>query len=137
MVCSSVCCGSAYLTIAHALWQNSKNWQKTLLFMVQSRYKSCVFPYGTCWCILAKNTCHPRMCIHGVHTKWSRYLVLHCKTFNKNAEKPTFYSSTVVYFTLAGLLAKLKVQEVKFRDCNWCISVHFASVYFDDILKIF
>ena len=66
------------------------------------------------------HTCHPRMCIHGVH-KIVRYFVLHCKTFNKNAEKPKFYSSTVVYFTLAGLLGNLKVQEVKFRDCQWCI----------------
>ena len=29
---------------------------ETLLFMVQSHYKSCVFPYGTRWCILAQNT---------------------------------------------------------------------------------
>ena len=28
VVRSSVCCGGAYLIIAHALWQNSKNWQK-------------------------------------------------------------------------------------------------------------
>ena len=33
--------------------------EETLLFMVQSHYKSCVFPYGTRCCILA----HPRMWI--------------------------------------------------------------------------
>ena len=30
-----------------------------------------------------------------------RLLRRHCKTFNINAQKPKFYSSTVVYFTLA------------------------------------
>ena len=34
---------------------------ETLLFVVQSHYKSCVFPYGTRWCILAQNTWHPRI----------------------------------------------------------------------------
>ena len=29
---------------------------------------------------------------------------IHCKTFNINVQKPKFYSSTVVYFTLADLL---------------------------------
>ena len=29
---------------------------ETLLFMVQSHCKSCVFPYGTRWRILAQNT---------------------------------------------------------------------------------
>ena len=84
----------------------------TLLFMIQSRYKSCVFPYGTRWCILAQNTRHPRMCIRCAHKivryfVWISFLaapVKHCKTFNINAEKPKFYSSTVVYFTLADLL---------------------------------
>ena len=33
-----------------------------------------------------------------------RLLWRHCKTFNINAQKPKFYSSTVVYFTLADLL---------------------------------
>ena len=54
-----------------------------------------------------------------------------CKTFNINAEKPKFYPSTVVHFTLADLLENKKVQEAKFRDCHWCISINFASVYFD------
>ena len=67
-----------------------------------------------------------------------RLLWRHRKTFNINAEK--FYSRTVVYFTLADLLETNKVQEAKFRDCHWCISIHFASVYFDekwaDILKL-
>ena len=48
------------------------------------------------------------------------------------AEKPKFYASTVVYFTLADHLETNKVQESKFRDCHRCISIHFASVYFDD-----
>ena len=54
------------------------------------------------------------------------------KTFNINAEKPKFYSSKVVYFTLADFLETNKVQEAKLRDCQWCISIHFASVYFDE-----
>ena len=48
---------------------------ETLLFMVQSHYKSCVFPYGTCWCTLSQNTWHPRMCIPCTQ-KIARYLVL-------------------------------------------------------------
>ena len=51
-----------------------------------------------------------------------------------------FCSRTVVYFTLADLLETNKVQELKFRDCHWCILIHFASVYFGekyaDILKL-
>ena len=53
-------------------------------------------------------------------------------TFNINAEKPKFYFSTVVYFTLVDPLETKEVQEAKFRDCHWCISIHFASVYFDE-----
>ena len=53
-------------------------------------------------------------------------------SININAEKSKFYCSTVVYFTLADLLETKKVQEAKFRDCHWCISIHFASVYFDE-----
>ena len=45
---------------------------------------------------------------------------------------PKFHSSTVVYFTLADLLETNKVQEAKFRDCHWCISIHSVSVYFDE-----
>ena len=56
----------------------------------------------------------------------------YCKTFNINAEKSKFYSSTVVYFTLADFLETKKVQEAKFGDCHWCVSIHFASVYFDE-----
>ena len=67
-----------------------------------------------------------------------RWLWRHRKTFNINTEK--FYSCTVVYFTLADLLETNKVQEANFRECHWCISIHFASVYFDekwaDILKL-
>ena len=48
------------------------------------------------------------------------------------AEKLKFYSSTVEYFRLADLLETKKVQQAKFRDCHWCISIHFASVYFDE-----
>ena len=54
------------------------------------------------------------------------------KTFNINAEKPKFYSSRLVYFTLADLLETKTVQEAEFRDCQWCISIHFASFYFDE-----
>ena len=50
---------------------------------------------------------------------------------NINPEKLKFYSSTVIYFTLADLLETKKIKEAKFRDCHWCISNHFASVYFD------
>ena len=58
-----------------------------------------------------------------------RYLIW---IFNINAQKPKFYSSTVVYFTLADLSETNKVQEAKFRDCRWCISTDFASIYFDE-----
>ena len=82
-----------------------------ILFMVQSHYMS--GPYGTRWCKLAQNTWHPRMCIRSSR-KIVRYLVWmfffrcllwrHCKIFNINAENPlSFYSSTVVYFTVADL----------------------------------
>ena len=40
---------------------------ETFLFMVQSHYMSCVFPYVTHWCILAQNTRHPRMCLSCSH----------------------------------------------------------------------
>ena len=50
----------------------------------------------------------------------------------KNAEKPKFCPSTEIYFTLADLLETKKVQEAKFRDCHRYISIHFASVYFDE-----
>ena len=53
-------------------------------------------------------------------------------SININAEKSKFYSTAVLYFTLVGLLETKKVQEAKFRDCHWCISIHFASVYFDE-----
>ena len=46
----------------------------------------------------------------------------------------------MVHFALADFLETKKVQEAKFRDCRWCISIHFPSVYFDekeaDILKL-
>ena len=38
----------------------------------------------------------------------------------------------VVYFTLVDLLETKKVLEATFRDCYWCISIPFASVYFDE-----
>ena len=47
-----------------------------------------------------------------------------------NAEKPKFYSSTAVYFALADFLETKK--EDKLKDCHWYISIHFASVYFDE-----
>ena len=51
-------------------------------------------------------------CAFAVQKNIVRYLVWisrgllrrHCETFNINAEKPKFYSGTVVYFTLADLL---------------------------------
>ena len=46
---------------------------------------------------------------------FSAALVKKCKTSNRNAEKPEFYTSTVVYFTLADLLETNKVQEAKLR----------------------
>ena len=45
-------------------WDDSCFWKKR---------KSCVFPYGTRWCILAQNTWLPRMCI-GCTNKIVRYL---------------------------------------------------------------
>ena len=38
---------------------------ETLLFMVQSHYESCIFPYGTRRCILAQNICdiHASACL--------------------------------------------------------------------------
>ena len=54
------------------------------------------------------------------------------KTFNINAEKTKFYSSRLVYFTLADLFETKTVQEAEFRDCHWCILIHFASFYFDE-----
>ena len=59
-------------------------------------------------------------------------LVLESKALYCKTEKTKFYSSTVVYFTLEGLLESNKVQEAKFTDCHWCISIHFASVCFDE-----
>ena len=49
-----------------------------------------------------------------------------------NAEKSMLYSSTVVYLTLADLLKTIKVEEAKFMDYHWCISIHFTSFYFDE-----
>ena len=110
---------------------------ETLLFMTQSHYNSCIFPYGTRW-----HKIHDiHACAFAVHTKQSaisfgflfrRLLSRQCETFNINAEKRKFYSCTVVHFTLADLLENQKSQEAKFRDCHWCISIHFAPVYFDE-----
>ena len=38
----------------------------------------------------------------------------------------------MVHFALADFLETKTVQEAKFRDCHWCISIHFASVYFEE-----
>ena len=105
----SVSCGGAYLTIAHVLFA------ETLLVMAQSHYKSCVFPYGTRWCILAQNTWHPHMCTRCTnkivcYLVWISFSAALVKTFNINAEKYKFYSSTVIYFTLADVLETNKVQ---------------------------
>ena len=45
-----------------------------VVIAVLSHYKSCMFPYGTRWCILAQNTWHPRMCIR-CKNKIVRYIV--------------------------------------------------------------
>ena len=79
-------------------------------------------------CIRCKN----KIIRYFVWIFFRRLLWRHRKTLNIKAEKPKFYSSTVLYFTLANLLETNKVQEAKFRDCHWCISIHFASVYFDE-----
>ena len=120
----------AYLTIAHALLQKH-------IFMVHSHYKSCVFPYGTLVHTRTKYITSTH--VHSLYKQnsplsrldflFSEALV---KTFNINAEKTKFYSSRLVYFTLADLLQTKTVQEAEFRDCHWCISIHFASFYFDE-----
>ena len=61
VVRSSVSCGGACAL------------EETLVFMVQSHYKSYVFPCGTLWCIQAQNTRHPRIRIRCGH-KIVRYL---------------------------------------------------------------
>ena len=33
---------------------------------------------------------------------------------------------------MTDLLETNKVQKAKFRDCHWCISINFPSVYFDE-----
>ena len=82
-------------------------------------------------------------CAFAVKTKWSvisfgflfqRLLWRHCKTFNIETGKSVSFTlvHAVVYFTLADLLETKKVQEATFRDCYWCISIPFASVYFDE-----
>ena len=63
---------------------------------------------------------------------WISFSAALVKTFNIAADKAKFYSSTVVYFTLADFLETRKVQEAKFRDYHWFISIHFASVYSDE-----
>ena len=63
-----------------------------------------------------------------VWISFSRLLRRHGKSFNIKAQKPKFYSSTVVYFTLAALFRN--PIKFKFRDCYWCIlkaKFHFCS----------
>ena len=113
MVRSSVSCGGAYSTIAHAILQE------------QCHYKSCVFSIryalvhtGTKYMISTH--------VHSLYKQNSsliisfgfRFLQLlrrHWKTFNINAEKPKFYFSAVLHFTMADLLETNKVQEARFR----------------------
>ena len=82
-------------------------------------------------------------CAFAVKTKLSvisfgflfqRLLWRHCKTFNIETGKSVSFTlvHAVVYFTLADLLETKKVQGATFRDCYWCISIPFASVYFDE-----
>ena len=53
----------------------------------------------------------------------------HCYLrFNINAEKPKFYSSTVVYFTLADLLETKKVQEAKIGAFRCILHVESTSI---------
>ena len=72
--------------------------------MVQSHYKCCVFPYGFAL----------------VHTGAKYMTSTHVHSLYKQN------------MSLADLLETKKVQEAKFTDCNGCISIHFASVYFDE-----
>ena len=71
--------------------------------------------------------------VHSLYTQNSPSFPLDCKTCNINTEKPKFYT-LVQWHILHWRTSKetKKVQEAKFKDCNWCISIHFASVYFDE-----
>ena len=141
-MCSSLFCGGAHQTIADALLQkHSCLW---FLAMIRLAFFHMVRA-GAYW-----HKIHDiHACAFAVQTKQSvtsfgflfrRRLRRHCKIFNMNAEKPKFYSSKAVYFALADFLDTKKVQEAKFKDCHWCISIHFASLYFDekeaDVLKL-
>ena len=137
-------CSGAYLTIAHALSQkHSYLWFRGITSVVFFH----MVRAGTNW-----HKIHDiHACAFTVQTKYLvtsfgflfwRLLRRHCKIFNINAEKPKFYSSTVVYFTLANLLVytgePLKNQLSPRGQVQGLSLVHFdpmihlASVYFDE-----
>ena len=101
MVRSNVSCGGAYLTIAHLLLQKHYYlWFRAIISLVLFH----VVRAGPYW----HKTHDIHACAFALHTKKSvisflfrRLLSRHCKTFNVNAEKPQFYSSTVVHFASA------------------------------------
>ena len=104
--------------------------------MVHSRYKSCVFPYSTRWCILAQNT-WLSTCAFAVQTKQSvisfgflfqRLLWRHCKTFNRNGEKRKLYSSTCSGIFYSG--GPLRNQKSPRGHVQGLLLVHFDPFCF-------
>ena len=133
VVGSSVSCRGAYLTIAHALLHF------TLFCMVQSRYKSCVYPYGTGWCVLAQNTWHPPMCILYRHnsplSRLDFFFGGSCEDIvrlNINSEKPKFYSSHISIFYTGGPLRNPKSPSslLHFDPLCFCLFWWKVSRYF-------
>jgi len=104
--------------------------------MVHTRYKSCVFPYSTRWCILAQNTWRPT-CAFAVQTKQSvisfgflfqRPLWRHCKTFNRNGGKRKPYSSTCSGIFYSG--GPLRNQKSPRGHVQGLLLVHFDPFCF-------
>ena len=81
-------------------------------------------------------------CAFAVHTKYSvisfgflfRWLLSrHCKTFNINAEKPKFNSSTKRIFYTGGPLRKpIKSKRPSSGVVIGALRIHFVPVYFDE-----
>ena len=133
VVRSSVSCRGAYLTITHALLQkHSYLWFiVTISFLFFHMVRA-----GASW-----HKIHDiHACAFTIQTKQSvisfgfSFFGGPCEDIERlsRAQKPKFQSSTVVYLTLVNLLETKKVQEARFRDYHWCISIHFASFYFDE-----
>ena len=74
LVISSMWYIQVWLAVVYIFSHCARALAETLLFMVQSHFKSYVFRYGTRWSILAQNTWHPRMWIRFTH-KIVSYLV--------------------------------------------------------------